>query len=311
MTSKLRKQTARGRDVKRSSPRVFPSKGIKLSQSLRARRQRSQPIITLLTDFGAADYFVSSVKGRILSANPQARIVDITHEIPPQDIEAAAFTLLATCETFPPGTIHLTVVDPGVGSSRKAIAIEVGNMFLVGPDNGIFSYVCERFGPPHTPRTIIHLNNEKYFSLPVSSTFNGRDVFAPVAAALSRGVKIQRLGTKLSTLVQLPSLAPVVSRSESIRGRIIHIDRFGNCITNISERELSSTMIAAGAQVEINGKKIKSFRRYFAEAAGKEKLFAVWGSAGFLEIATTNDSAARMLKTKRGDTVVVRKLAAD
>lgn len=262
---------------------------------------RESPIVTLLTDFGTADYFVSSLKGRILSANPRARIVDITHDIPPQDIEAAAFTLLATCHIFPPGTIHVAVVDPGVGTSRKPILIEAGKMFFVGPDNGIFSYVCERFGPA---RRLIHLNNEKYFARPVSQTFNGRDVFAPVAAALSNGVKSARLGTPIHEMVQLPSLKLATGPDGKIFGRVIHIDRFGNCVTNITERELSSEMIAKGASLQVKGKRITSFRRYFAEETGKRsKVFAVWGSAGFLEIAAANDSAARILRLKRGDVV--------
>jgi S-adenosyl-L-methionine hydrolase (adenosine-forming) len=261
---------------------------------------KESPIVTLLTDFGSADYFVSSLKGRILSINPRARIVDITHDIPPQDIEAAAFTLFAGCDVFPPGTIHVAVVDPGVGTSRKPIMIETSKMFFVGPDNGIFSYVCERYGP----RKIIHLNNEKYFSPPVSPTFNGRDVFAPVAAALSNGVKPARLGTPISEMVQLPSLKPSTSLDGKLLARIIHIDRFGNCVTNITARELTAEMIAKGASLRVKGKKITSFRRYFAEETGDpSKVFAVWGSAGFLEIAAANDSAAKILNAKRGDAV--------
>jgi S-adenosylmethionine hydrolase len=262
---------------------------------------RQNSIITLLTDFGTSDYFVSAMKGRILSLNRNVHIVDITHEIPPQDVEAAAFTLLTACETFPPGTIHVAVVDPGVGSSRRAIVVEAGKMFFVGPDNGIFSYVCERLGKPR----VIHLTNEKYFSRPVSPTFHGRDVFAPVAAALSLGVKTAQLGASVDDFVQLPFLLPTTLRDGSISARVIHIDRFGNCVTNITERELTAEMIAAGATIQVKGKHIKSFRRFFAEVGSKEKLFAVWGSAGFLELAAANNSAARMLKVQRGEEVLV------
>ena len=145
----------------------------------------SVPLITLLSDFGTSDYFVAAVKAVILSSSPDARIVDITHDIPPQDIEAAAFTLLAACSSFPPCTIHVAVVDPGVGSARRPILIQARDRFFVGPDNGIFSYVCDSRENLGVTPEIFHLTNAKYFRHPVSATFNGRDVFAPVAAALS------------------------------------------------------------------------------------------------------------------------------
>jgi S-adenosylmethionine hydrolase len=263
-------------------------------------------LITLLTDFGTADYFVAAVKGVILSANPDARIVDITHEIPPQDIEAAAFTLLAACSSFPVGTIHLAVVDPGVGSSRRPILMKLGEHFFVGPDNGIFSYVLENYENAGETTEVFHLTNQNYFRQPVSATFHGRDVFAPVAAALSLGAKPTDIGTKITDCVRLASLKPTSEADGKLTARIIHIDRFGNCITNLTQNELTAETIAAGLTIRINGKSVKSFRKYFAEETnGKEKLFAIWGSAGFLEIAVANDSAAKLLKVKRGDDVIV------
>lgn len=258
------------------------------------------PLITLLTDFGTADYFVAAVKGVILSANPEARIVDITHDIPPHDIESAAFTLLAAHSTFPPGTIHVAVVDPGVGSERRPLLINVNDQFFVGPDNGVFSYVCDGGAPD-----AFQLTNEKYWRHPVSATFHGRDIFGPVAAALSLGAKPGDLGTRTTDFVRLAPLCPLVSDSK-LEARIIHIDRFGNCVTNLTQDDLTAEMIAAGASLRINGKLVKSFRRYFAEATDSgEKLFAIWGSAGFLEIAATNQSAAKLLKAQRGDAVLV------
>lgn len=150
-------------------------------------RRSHLPIISLLTDFGTADYFVGAVKGAILSVNPAAVIADITHEIPPQDIDAGAFTLLSAYQTFPAGTIHVAVVDPGVGSARRAIIVKAEKHFFVGPDNGLFTYIYDR-APSHRTH---HVTAEKYFRHPVSSTFHGRDIFAPVAAALSAGVKPQ------------------------------------------------------------------------------------------------------------------------
>ena len=269
-------------------------------------RSRAAPVITLLTDFGVADYFVAAVKGVILAANPAANIVDITHDIPPQDIEAAAFTLLAACSSFPQGTIHVAVVDPGVGSLRKPILIKLGEAFFVGPDNGIFSYVCERYEYLGVAPEVFQLTNAEYFRQPVSATFNGRDVFAPVAAALSNGITPAELGISLSNIVRLPALQPTTSREGKLLGRIIHIDRFGNCVTNITQSDLTAKMIAAGAQLQVKGKTVKAFRNYFAEETNdKARVFAIWGSAGFLEIAAANESAAKFLKARRGDPVVV------
>src|SRR5687768_3408250 len=141
-------------------------------------------IVTLLTDFGTADYFVGAMKGAVLASNPSAQVVDITHEVPPYDVEAGAFTLRAAFETFPEGTVHVAVVDPGVGSARRAVAVGAAGHFFVGPDNGIFSHVYEYARRRH----VFQLTNEKFFRSRVSATFHGRDIFAPVAGALSRGV---------------------------------------------------------------------------------------------------------------------------
>jgi len=263
-------------------------------------------LITLLTDFGTADYFVGAVKGAILAVNPGALIVDITHEIPAHDIESAAFTLLAACPSFPAGTIHVAVVDPGVGSSRRALLIRARRQYFIGPDNGIFSYVCDSSGNPAITPEVFHLTNTKYFRHPVSQTFNGRDVFAPVAAAVSNGVRPAKLGTRITDYVRLPQLKPQVSRNGEIKARVVHIDRFGNCVTNIPPAALPDEMIAAGAKLRINGSVVKSFRKFFAEGTkSRDKLFGIWGSAGFLEIAAANESAAKLLQAKRGDTVIV------
>ena len=260
-------------------------------------------MLTLLTDFGNSDYFVAAMKGVILSANPRARIVDITHDIPPQDVAAGAFTLLAAHSSFPPGTIHVAVVDPGVGSSRRPILIKAADYFFVGPDNGLFSYVCDNFASRNKPE-VFHLNQPKYFRHPVSDTFNGRDVFAPVAAALSLGVKPAQLGDEVEDYVRLPSLNPEISSDGTITGRVIHIDHFGNCVTNITASELSGNTMKTGIVLRIRGRQIKNFRRFFAEEESGN-LLCFWGSAGFLEIAARNKSAAKLLHAKRGDRVTV------
>ena len=267
-----------------------------------ASARPSVPIITLLTDFGTSDYFVGAVKGVILSLNPRARVVDLTHDIAPQEIEAAAFTLLAAYKSFPKGTVHVAVVDPGVGSTRRGIAVAAADQVFVGPDNGIFSYIYDR----ESKFRIYELSNEKFFRETVSPTFHGRDIFAPVAAAISNGVKPARLGRQVKDPVRLTPLTPVLADSR-IRSRIIHVDRFGNCITNITPEVLTQEMIDAGAHLLVKGKKITSFRAFFAEKSGSRGgLFAFWGSAGFLEIAVANGSAAKVLNATRGESVVAR-----
>jgi len=255
------------------------------------------PVITLLTDFGTVDYFVGAVKGAILSVNPAAVMADITHEIPPQDLEAAAFTLLAAYATFPPGTIHIAVVDPGVGSTRRPIIVSAGEHFFVGPDNGIFTYIYDREPAQQT----FHVTAEKYFRQPTSTTFHGRDIFGPVAAALSKGVKPKAFGPEITDAVRLDrQLLPVVQNNGNVEGRIIHIDRFGNCITNIIRDLLQDEH----ATLLVKEKPINNFRKFFGEDPSSE-LFAIWGSAGFLEIAVNGGSAALTLGAKRGEAVIL------
>lgn len=265
-----------------------------------ASPRRSLRLITLLTDFGAADYFVGAVKGVILSGNPKAHIVDISHDIPPQDVEAAAFTLLAVHSSFPAGTIHVAVVDPGVGSSRKPLLVKAAGQFFVGPDNGIFSYVCG------ADAKIFQLTNSKYFRPVVSSTFHGRDIFAPVAAALSTGINPEKLGQKIASCIRLPRLEPKKSSGGKLEGRIIYIDRFGNCVTNITRKDLTDQDIAAGVRLLVGNTTVDSFKNFFGEEPRRpNRPFGVWGSAGFLEIAAENKSAAELLNVRRGDPVIV------
>ena len=260
-------------------------------------------IVTLLTDFGTADYFVGALKGAVLAANPEARVFDITHEVPPYDVEEGAFTLRAAFETFPEGTVHVAVVDPGVGSARRGIAVEGRGHTFVGPDNGLFGHVYERV----RPFKVFHLTNERYFRREVSATFHGRDVFAPVAGALSRGVSAAELGPEVEDYVRLPSAAPERLAGGALAGTVIHIDRFGNCVTNVSPADLSDEMVRGGALLVVRGREIRSFRRFFAEDAGAAgEPFVVWGSAGLLEIAVFRDSAARVLGIRRGQSVEVK-----
>jgi S-adenosylmethionine hydrolase len=259
-------------------------------------------IITLLTDFGTADYFVGAMKGVILSINPEAVVVDITHEVAPQDVREGAFTLGAACVSFPAGTIHVAVVDPGVGSARRGILVAGAGQYFVGPDNGLFGFVSERDGGAR----VFELTNEKYFGPKVSATFHGRDIFAPVAAALSKGVAPEEFGEEIKDHVRLPCLKPQRTAGGTIEAEIIHIDRFGNCVTNLTPAELDEGMIAAGARLTVNGREITSFRRFFSEGGDSPgELFAIWGSAGYLEIAANRARAASLLNAERGQKIQV------
>jgi S-adenosylmethionine hydrolase len=258
-------------------------------------------IITLLTDFGNQDYFVAAMKGVILSINAEVQIVDITHDIPPQDIEAAAFNLLACYQDFPSGTIHVAVVDPGVGSNRRAIVIQCASQLFVGPDNGLFSWICER-ERKHKARQV---TNETFLRDHVSTTFHGRDVFAPIAAHLSNGTSSDELGPLVLDMVSLDAMGPTVT-NDGIEGRIIHIDRFGNCITNLTADHFGGRL-GAGASLNVNQQRVTGFREFFSQAKPRteEKLFMIPGSAGFIEIAAQNASAASILNVRRGDRVAL------
>jgi S-adenosylmethionine hydrolase len=259
-------------------------------------------MITLLTDFGTADYFLPAVKGVILSIHPDSQIVDLTHGIPAQDIAAGAFTLGACYHNFPPGTIHVAVVDPGVGSARRAIVACAGEYLFVGPDNGIFSYAYAREAQPK----VFQIEREEYFRRPVSATFHGRDVFAPVAAWLSRGLAVETVGREISDYVKLELPQPKTDLPDKrVIGTIIHIDHFGNCITNLTARELPPESLGQSAiKMRFAGREITQFGSHFAQAS-KDDPIAYLGSAGFWEIALWCDSAARRLGVERGAEVIL------
>jgi S-adenosyl-L-methionine hydrolase (adenosine-forming) len=257
-----------------------------------------KPIITLTSDFGEADYFVPAMKGVILGVNPGVEVVDLTHMIPAHDIYAAAFTLMCCYRDFPNGTIHVVVVDPGVGTSRRPILVMADDYNFVGPDNGVFSYIYQQ---NHINR-VVHLTAEHYFRQPVSNTFHGRDVFAPCAAYVSKLVDWRMMGEEVSDPVRFNTPAPVVS-GKQIKGSVIHVDRFGNLITNITGAELTEQYLLA-ARIKVGRHDVARVLKNFSEANPKE-LFAYFGSAGFLEIGLPKQSAARMTEARRGTEVEV------
>ncbi|HUC98167.1 MAG TPA: SAM-dependent chlorinase/fluorinase [Candidatus Polarisedimenticolaceae bacterium] len=259
------------------------------------------PIITLTTDFGYMDPFVGIMKGAILCVTPNLHIIDLNHGIPPQDIKAAALTLAASVPYFPQGTIHVAVVDPGVGSERRPIVIHSAGQYFVGPDNGVFSFAVK----DKELSRIVHLSNESYHLLPKSRTFHGRDVFAPVAAHLARGVPLAEFGSPSNDRVSLPW--PELERAgEFIVGEILYIDRFGNLFTNVHERDL---MALARESLCIHFKEIEIQGLAENYAAGdKEPYIALVNSWGLLEIASYNGNAASRSGAKIGDKVRVELL---
>jgi S-adenosylmethionine hydrolase len=255
-------------------------------------------IVTLLTDFGLQDHFVAAMKGVILTLHPAATLVDVTHEVPPQDVESAAYTLGAVHSLFPPGTIHLAVVDPGVGSARRPLALEAAGQRFVGPDNGLFTPILDR----DPEWRAFEIAERRFLREPVSDTFHGRDVFAPAAGALARGVPASELGPPVRDPVRLPDL-PVVRGEAEVRGAVVHVDRFGNCITNLGREELGIPALREGFVLEIGGRRVGGLRRSYA-GAPEGQAFPIWGSSGLLEISVNRGSAAEFLGARRGTPVV-------
>ncbi len=251
-------------------------------------------IITLTTDFGTHDWFVGSMKGVILGINPQTTIVDITHEIPAGDIRIGAFALAASYRSFPRLAVHVAVVDPSVGSQRAAIVVRTADYFFVGPDNGLLSLALAR----EKVVEIWRVENQSLLRQPVSHTFHGRDVFAPVAARLTQGLLLDTLGTKLKDYARLDGVQPKVVGGV-LRGEIIYIDRFGNCITNIS------AVSKAAGKVRVAGRIECELRRIYQDATPGQPV-ALVGSTGFLEIAVNGGCAAQALGLKIGDPVEVK-----
>jgi S-adenosylmethionine hydrolase len=270
-----------------------------------------QPVITLTTDFGLADPYVASMKGVILSLNPRAVIVDVSHAVRPQRIEQGAFLLQASLPYLPPAGIHVAVVDPGVGTERRAIALRTPSATFAGPDNGVLSAALpddlrSRAVEPGTPvplpegTSAVALTDPQYHRQPVSDTFHGRDIFAPAAAHLSLGVPLSDLGEPLEEVIALPPFRARREPDGSLAGRIVHIDVFGNLITDVRAEDLTSTRLTVG----IKDRQILGIQRTYDSGRG---LTALVGSTGFLEIALSGGSALAALGVDIGEPVVVRK----
>jgi hypothetical protein len=250
-------------------------------------------IITLTTDFSTRDWFTGSMKGVILGVDPQAVVVDITHEIPPGDIRAGAFALAAGYRCFPRQTVHVAVVDPGVGSHRAAIVVKTSDYLFVGPDNGVLSIALAK----EKVLEIWQVENEGYLRQPASSTFHGRDVFAPVAARLTQRVLMDSLGRQLKDYVRLDWPKPQVTGG-LLRGEIVYIDHFGNAISNIESPSQSVGAVRVPDKVQCH------IQKFYQEVPAGQPL-AILGSTGYLEIAVNGGNAAQRFGLKLGDMVEV------
>ncbi|MBL7130358.1 MAG: SAM-dependent chlorinase/fluorinase [Candidatus Omnitrophica bacterium] len=253
-------------------------------------------IITLLTDLGYKDNFVGVMKGIILGINPKVHIVDLCHEVEPQDITGAAFALKTAYKYFPKDTIHLVIIDPGVGSQRLPILVKTKDYYFIGPDNGVLSLALEE----QEIESIIYLDNYEFHLRPVSNTFHARDIFAPVAVHLSKGISYQLFGKGIKDYKKIKLPKPIIS-SSSIVGEIIYMDRFGNLFTNISQ-DLRNKI--KRPRIKIKDKLIRSIKSSYAQVK-PNNLLAIWGSSGFLEIAVNLGSAKDKLIAKIGDKVEI------
>lgn len=260
------------------------------------------PFATLLTDFGREDPWVGSIKAALWAIQPDFRIVDISHEVPPHDVFAAAFTLYRCYRDYPSWTINLCVVDPGVGGGRRPIMVVTEDRYFIGPDNGVFSFLYE-FDVIYK---VIHITADHYFRRPLSQTFHGRDVFAPVAAWLSRGIDSSRFGEVVEDYVRIPVPVDRPSGDNLVAGEVCAVDRFGNLITNVRTSTLAALGRATGKgrfRVLVGGQEIPVVEGGYGQGV---PLFALLNASGLLEIAADRRSAAEALGiTSRGKEISV------
>ncbi|MFC1974551.1 S-adenosyl-l-methionine hydroxide adenosyltransferase family protein [Chloroflexota bacterium] len=274
-------------------------------------------IITLTTDFGLTDAYVAAMKGVMLSINPEVRLIDICHTIQPQNIPQAAYILSTACRFFPQKTIHMVIVDPGVGTERRAIILRTPMADFVAPDNGVLSYIVQDFLAKPVDSNVstqqiklepeleaVAITKPEFWRLPVSSTFHGRDIFAPVAARLSLGFPPKDFGEAITTVAMLPVHHPYKAKDGSLVGHILHIDSFGNLITNIRSGDLPQTKEAIN--IEVGNQLITGLSQTYAEGSG---LLALIGSGDHLEVALKEGSASALLKVEVGDEVRIRQLS--
>ncbi len=256
-------------------------------------------VVTLLTDFGTKDTYVGIMKGVILSICRNIQLVDLTHDIPPQDVRIAAWQIHIAYRYFPSGTIHVAVVDPGVGTSRRPVVVACNGHLFVGPDNGLFTLLYQS----GKPFEVYVLNQRIFFLDTISTTFHGRDIFAPVAGHLACGTPPGDMGVTITNPVSLAGMKPRV-QEKMLQGQVVAIDRFGNVITNILEEEFKNFVKDKPFVIKAGSVCLKSLHMTYAEGA-KRAIIAVIGSGGYLEVAEVTGSAAQKLNMGLGDPVTV------
>jgi S-adenosylmethionine hydrolase len=258
------------------------------------------PVLTLTTDFGLQDGFVGTMKGVIWSICPSAQIADISHAIAPQNVLEGALVLWRAYTFFPAGTVHVAVVDPGVGTPRRALATRLGEYYFVGPDNGLFTPIYVEAEKNGWPLEIVHLTNRRYFLVEVSRTFHGRDIFAPVGAHLANGVLLTELGTAISDPVRLTLPKPERTRT-GWRAHVMAVDHFGNLATDLPAAALAEP---ARVTFALHGKEVRGLVTSYGER-GPGELVALVDSRNYIELAVVNGSAAQVLQARVGDVVEV------
>ncbi len=260
----------------------------------------SDPVITLTTDYGTSDHLVGTLKGVILKINPDAIIVDLNHHVMPYDVLDGALSIGATYRYFPPRTIHVVVVDPGVGTERRPLLVSAELHYFVAPDNGVLSTVYEK----ETNLVVRHITAEHYFLNPVSNTFHGRDIFAPAAARLSKAFQTEAFGEEISDFVRF-SLPKPKPAQNALKGVVLRVDHFGNLMTNFTAADLPPELVARGnMKLLLGGKEIRQLAQTYAQGNPGEP-FAILGSSGFLEISVNKGNAARALGAQRGAEVTL------
>ena len=259
----------------------------------------SDPIITLTTDFGSNDHLVGSMKGVMLNINPAARIVDLNHGVAPFDILDGALSIANSYKYFPPRTIHVIIVDPGVGTERRPLLVTGEKQYFIAPDNGVLSMIFER-----ESCTVRHITAEHYFLNPISPTFHGRDIFAPTAAWLSKAFQMEAFGDVVTDHVRF-AMPKAKAAGQSMKGVVLRVDAFGNLMTNLTAEDVPAAAVQSGEiKLAVGGKPIAKFVRTFGMGAAAEPV-ALIGSAGLLEIAVNRGSAARALGAVRGAEVTL------
>ena len=256
-----------------------------------------KPLITLTTDFGTSDSYVAAMKATILSVAGDVPVVDISHSITPQDVMEAAFVLQGAAPYFPPGTVHIVVVDPGVGTIRRCVAVAADDQYFIGPDNGVFSLALNG-----SQKSMVELDRREFWRTErPSSTFHGRDIFAPVAAHLANGIQLQEVGSTIDQLVPMHWALPIAD-NEGIQGWVVHVDHYGNCITNISKKLVSESRHDRGVKCYVGNHIVEGIHTTYGGVAPGEPV-VLFNSVDFLEISVNCGNASELMGLGKGSTI--------